>query len=616
MVRQCGHDIIHKMASTSGHRRSSSVTWSDARKNKTKNRLSISFTFEQKNYLDEIKPNICDESNNNSEQIQFSVVGDKTVVGSVNVNNSGISVDAGLQTNKSKTNVILSLSSEIPLPQLSKIQEENNTPNVPLKRTTSVGLLFDISKDGASIKKTGSKMSNSGRGPLKARSTPTSEDEDEVTEIVGLSFQRLNPTNLTHLNSFASDSLDTDTDDGHFVLHKQQQSQAKVQTKNRFSRTLSQIINFHKEKKKSESASSSEKSPLPSPRVLSSHQIKTNIAQCATNHSNSSSASSSGDMCIFQIEENDPYGGPLFEPLEPIRTVDPKSMKKLKKELKSRKLLIDKKQIDWIGDDGKSTPCFETARKIGEGGFSHVLLASFQGELVAVKKILVRDADYVFHNEVSIMLNIDTSQKNIISLRGVCLEERLIVLPYITGSTIADYITTYQAFSKKIPTKTAIKICLDIAKAFRYLHACRPRIIHRDLKSSNVLHQIDKKTNNLQVFLCDFGISRKELNGKGNPENYTWIGHHCYKAPEVRKHLPYNYKVDVFAFGTFLYEVVCTSLLEKEQVPPLLDACNLSNIRQDIKKLIIECWSDQPCDRPSFATICSKLKRILSKLKK
>ena len=111
--------------------------------------------------------------------------------------------------------------------------------------------------------------------------------------------------------------------------------------------------------------------------------------------------------------------------------------------------------------------------KIGEGGFGYVRLASLGDTLVAVKKILVRDSpDYVFHNEVSIMLDIDRSQENIIPLRGVCFDERFIILPFIPGATIAEYIKMHQEQLKmRIPTATAVKICLDIAKAFRYLHS-------------------------------------------------------------------------------------------------------------------------------------------------
>jgi len=92
-----------------------------------------------------------------------------------------------------------------------------------------------------------------------------------------------------------------------------------------------------------------------------------------------------------------------------------------------------------------------------------------------------------------------------------------------------------------------IRIARDAALAFLYMHSME--IVHRDIKSQNIL--IDQ---NLQVKVCDFGLAKFKADiGKGAMQ---YAGTPTYMAPELFNKRPYDGGVDLFAFGTLLYELV------------------------------------------------------------
>jgi len=95
--------------------------------------------------------------------------------------------------------------------------------------------------------------------------------------------------------------------------------------------------------------------------------------------------------------------------------------------------------------------------------------------------------------------------------------------------------------------KQRIKIARDCALAYMYMHALE--IVHRDIKSHNVL--IDQ---NLNVKVCDFGLAKFKADlGKGSMQ---FAGTPTYMAPELFQKRQYDEKVDIFAYGTLLYECV------------------------------------------------------------
>ncbi|KAI3966406.1 hypothetical protein MKX01_008015 [Papaver californicum] len=146
-----------------------------------------------------------------------------------------------------------------------------------------------------------------------------------------------------------------------------------------------------------------------------------------------------------------------------------------------------------------------------------------------------------------------------------------------------------------------VLMALDIARGMNYLHHYNPPIIHRDLKSSNLL--VDK---NWRVKVCDFGLSRLKhmtfltSTGDGTPQ---WM------APEVIRNEPADEKSDVYSFGVVLWELATLKIpwndLNSMQV---IGAVGFMDQRNEIPKdidplwasLIESCWHSDPKCRPTF----------------
>ncbi|PKI48073.1 hypothetical protein CRG98_031517 [Punica granatum] len=155
-------------------------------------------------------------------------------------------------------------------------------------------------------------------------------------------------------------------------------------------------------------------------------------------------------------------------------------------------------------------------------------------------------------------------------------------------------------------------MALDIARGMNYLHHFNPPIIHRDLKSSNLL--VDRNWN---VKVADFGLSRLKhetflttKTGKGTPQ---WM------APEVLRHEPSDEKSDVYSFGVIMWELATEKIpwdnLNSMQV---IGAVGFMNQRLDIPKdldprwasIMESCWHNDPQSRPSFQELLEKLKDL------
>ncbi|KAL4560187.1 hypothetical protein LXL04_032336 [Taraxacum kok-saghyz] len=169
----------------------------------------------------------------------------------------------------------------------------------------------------------------------------------------------------------------------------------------------------------------------------------------------------------------------------------------------------------------------------------------------------------------------------------------------------------------RLDLKRCLHMAIDIARGMNYLHHCKPPIVHRDLKSPNVL--VDK---NWTVKVGDFGLSRikrhtylKTKSGKGTPQ---WM------APEVLRNEQADEKSDVYSYGVVLWEIT-TEKIPWDDLNPIqvIGAVGFMNRRLEIPKdvdplwasLIESCLCSQPQSRPTFQEILLfKLKDLQKKL--
>ena len=134
---------------------------------------------------------------------------------------------------------------------------------------------------------------------------------------------------------------------------------------------------------------------------------------------------------------------------------------------------------------------------------------------------------------------------NIAQFLGACTcpPDLCIVLEYLTRGSVFDLL--HSRF--QVTWDMVKRIAIDTALAMNYLHLCKPPIIHRDLKSANLLLSED-----WTVKLSDFGLSR----AMENQLHLTRVGTTGWTAPEVLSNQKYTTKADVFSFGVLLWELV------------------------------------------------------------
>eukprot|EP00250_Pteridium_aquilinum_P009726 c18890_g1_i1 orf=7-1896(-) len=203
-----------------------------------------------------------------------------------------------------------------------------------------------------------------------------------------------------------------------------------------------------------------------------------------------------------------------------------------------------------------ATGNFAMGNLLGCGGFGSVYKGILtNGTEIAVKKFkncTVTGDDEFFH-EVEVISSV--KHRNLVALRGCCVDkldptghQRIIVYDYMENGSLYDHL-----FSKNtlLDWPRRQNIALGIVKGLAYLHQeVQPAIIHRDIKSSNIL--LDGQWN---ARVADFGLARF------TPEGTTHVttrvaGTHGYVAPEYVLYGKLNEKSDVYSFGVLLLELL------------------------------------------------------------
>ncbi|XP_050204582.1 probable LRR receptor-like serine/threonine-protein kinase At5g48740 isoform X2 [Mercurialis annua] len=193
---------------------------------------------------------------------------------------------------------------------------------------------------------------------------------------------------------------------------------------------------------------------------------------------------------------------------------------------------------------------------IGRGSFGAVYLGKLSdGKPVAVKVRFDRTqlgADS-FINEVYLLSQI--RHQNLVGLEGFCYEskQQILVYEYLPGGSLADHL--YGPNSRKVSLSWVrrLKIAVDSAKGLDYLHnGSEPRIIHRDVKCSNIL--MDKDMN---AKVCDFGLSKQVMQADASHVTTVVKGTAGYLDPEYYSTQQLTEKSDVYSFGVVLLELIC-----------------------------------------------------------
>ncbi|KAK4530831.1 hypothetical protein CCYA_CCYA05G1688 [Cyanidiococcus yangmingshanensis] len=173
---------------------------------------------------------------------------------------------------------------------------------------------------------------------------------------------------------------------------------------------------------------------------------------------------------------------------------------------------------------------------------------------------------------------------------------------------------------KRLSKRQKFRIAVSVARGMLYLHSSRPQILHRDLKSSNVL--IDESIN--RIAICDFGLSALRKAGPGDSESFgrardaDAMGTPYTLAPEVMAGESYTDKADVYSYGIVLWELLAAKRPFENLMPIQLMykvyAQNarppLGEVYAEFQPLLSQCWERDPLMRPDFGTILDLLENI------
>ncbi|PHT43082.1 Chitin elicitor receptor kinase 1 [Capsicum baccatum] len=194
-----------------------------------------------------------------------------------------------------------------------------------------------------------------------------------------------------------------------------------------------------------------------------------------------------------------------------------------------------------------ATNDFSIANKIGQGGFGAVYYAELRGEKAAIKKMDM-EATREFLAELKVLTNVH--HLNLVRLIGYCVEGSLfLVYEYVENGHIGQHLRG--TGRDPLPWSKRVQIALDSARGLEYIHEHTvPVYIHRDIKTANIL--IDK---NFHAKVADFGLTKLTEVGSSSLQTRL-VGTFGYMPPEYAQYGDVSPKVDVYAFGVVLYELI------------------------------------------------------------
>ncbi|KAF5450933.1 hypothetical protein F2P56_031242 [Juglans regia] len=201
-----------------------------------------------------------------------------------------------------------------------------------------------------------------------------------------------------------------------------------------------------------------------------------------------------------------------------------------------------------------ATDNFSPANKLGQGGFGPVFKGQLpNGQHIAVKRLSKSSGQGIeeFKNEVKLIAKLQ--HRNLVKMIGCCIQgkEKMLIYEYMSNKSLNFFIFDPTKISSLNWSKR-FEIIIGIAHGILYLHHdSRLRIIHRDLKTSNIL--LDDEMN---PKISYFGVARIFKGDQIQDRTNRVVGTYGYMSPEYAVFGKFSTKSDVFSFGVILLEII------------------------------------------------------------
>ncbi|XP_073264582.1 leucine-rich repeat receptor protein kinase HPCA1 isoform X3 [Populus alba] len=279
----------------------------------------------------------------------------------------------------------------------------------------------------------------------------------------------------------------------------------------------------------------------------------------------------------------------------------------------------------------KSTNNFSEANHIGSGGYGMVYRGMLPtGQLIAIKRCRQGSVQggHEFNAEIEVLSRVH--HKNVVNLLGFCFErgEQMLIYEFVRNGSLRDSLSGSSGIW--LDWRRRLKVALGAARGLAYLHELvNPRIIHRDVKSANIL--LDECLN---AKVADFGLSKPMDNSELILASTQVKGTMGYIDPEYQKTLLLTEKSDVYGFGVVLLELVSgrkplergkylvaevSSSLDRKKdlynLHELLDpSIRLDTMPKGLDKMVdlaMKCVQEKGRDRPTMGEVVKEIEIIL-----
>lgn len=253
-------------------------------------------------------------------------------------------------------------------------------------------------------------------------------------------------------------------------------------------------------------------------------------------------------------------------------------------------------------------------KTIGHSSFGSVSQGKFNGTKVAVKTIQCESAEILSSFQKEAELNCKLRHPNIVLFMGICMQPTKICLvtELMVRGDVRELLSRSRNGRLRLDWPLRQQWALDTAQGMAYVHSLDPPMIHRDLKTNNLL--VDR---GMSVKICDFGLSRFR-----SDKLMSAVGTVQFSAPEVLRNEMYTESADLFSFGTVMWELYtkrCVfegmsqiniyKAVTSGEMPIVDDECD-----ERFRQLLATCWSVDPASRPSFREVIERLSVIVDEL--